>query len=80
MIYEVGIIIWITFGLGYVFMVISVITSAITKPTRKALGKLKAADRQMLARMLKHQLQVVTSMDNVSSIMRFKEHLTRFYR
>ena len=48
-----GIIIWILFGLGYIFMIVTVITDGISKPARKAAKKLAEAEKVMLARIVK---------------------------
>ena len=46
-------IIWILFGLGYIFMIISVITDGIKTPARKAVKKLAEAEKVMLARIVR---------------------------
>ena len=40
------------FGLGYIFMIISVITDGIKTPARKAVKKLAEAEKVMLARIV----------------------------
>ena len=48
-----GLIIWILFGLGYLFMIVSVITDGIKTPARKAIKKLAEAKKVILARILR---------------------------
>lgn len=51
-VYEIGLIVWIIFGLGYIFMIINVITDGLKKPARKAAKRLRKAEKVMVARIL----------------------------
>ncbi|XP_040581421.1 uncharacterized protein [Lepeophtheirus salmonis] len=49
LIYESFILIWIMFGLGYIFMIITIITDGIRKPVRRAVKKI---ERSFLKRII----------------------------
>jgi len=51
-VYEIGLVVWIIFGLGYIFMVIAVITEALRKPAKSAARRFKRGRRAMMARVL----------------------------
>lgn len=40
-VYEIGLVVWIVFGLGYIFMLIQVIADSLRKPARKAAKGIK---------------------------------------
>ena len=50
--YEVLIIIWIIFGLGYIFMVISLLTSGFIAPAKKAAQKFREAEKQLMTKIM----------------------------
>jgi len=61
-VYEAGIILWIIFGLGYIFLLITIITDMIKKPAQKATKKLKAAEKQLVSKIL-HEIIALRSPD-----------------
>lgn len=52
-VYETGLIIWILFGLGYIFMIITIITESIKTPARKAVKKIAEAEKIMVTKILR---------------------------
>jgi hypothetical protein len=57
-VYEACTIIWITFGLGYVFMIITVIADNLRRPARKAIKKIKVAEKIMTERIVQELLSM----------------------
>ena len=51
-VYEIGMIVWIVFGLGYIFMIITVIADALRKPARKAAKTFNARRKVMMTKIL----------------------------
>ena len=51
-IYETFVIIWITFGLGYVLMIILAISDGLKKPAAKVAKKLRKAEKVVLEKVL----------------------------
>ena len=51
-VYDTAIVIWIIFGLGYVFMIIGLITETLRKPARRAVKKLRVAEKAVIAKVL----------------------------
>ena len=57
-VYESFLVIWIVFGLGYVFMIVTVIADALRKPARKAVKTFRgAAERVFMGRVVNEILQ-----------------------
>eukprot|EP00094_Tigriopus_californicus_P008119 TCALIF_07815-PA protein Name:"Similar to Ork1 Open rectifier potassium channel protein 1 (Drosophila melanogaster)" AED:0.05 eAED:0.03 QI:539/0.87/0.66/1/0.87/0.88/9/102/639 len=59
-VYEIGLIVWIVFGLGYLIMIISNITMSLQKPARKAAKRIKMAEKVMVSRII-HEILVMRS-------------------
>ena len=59
-VYEVFVVIWIIFGLGYVFMIIGELMEGLRAPAKKAVKKLKKAEKVILERVL-HEIVVMKS-------------------
>lgn len=55
-VYEIGLIVWIIFGLGYLIMIISNITMSLQKPARKAAKGIKMAEKVMFTRIFQEIL------------------------
>ena len=51
-VYLVFTVVWIIFGLGYVFMIIGVITDGLKAPAKKAAKKLAKAEKAVIAKVL----------------------------
>ena len=51
-VYEIFIFIWVLFGLGYLFMIITVISDGLSFPAKQAAKKLKTAERQLVTKIL----------------------------
>ena len=58
LIYEIFIIIWITFGLGYVLMIILAISDGLRKPASKVAKKLAKAEKVVLEKVL-HEVVIL---------------------
>lgn len=56
--YEVGMIVWIVFGLGYIFMIVTVIADSLRRPARRAAKRIKAAEKVMVSRIL-HEIMLM---------------------
>lgn len=59
-VYEGALIVWIIFGLGYLFMIVTVITDGIRAPARKAVKRLAAAEKALMAKVLTEVLVMKT--------------------
>jgi hypothetical protein len=57
-VYELGLIVWIIFGLGYLFMIVDMLATAIRKPGRRAAKGIRAAERIMMTRVIKEIVRV----------------------
>jgi hypothetical protein len=51
--YEGAIVAWIIFGLGYVFMIINIITDGIRRPAKLAAKKFHRAEKALIEKVLK---------------------------
>jgi len=56
LVYEVFIIVWIVFGLGYILMVINLVTDAYKKSYQKAASALRPSDKQLISTVLREVL------------------------
>ena len=61
------VIVWIIFGLGYIFMVITLVTDAYTKSVALAARKLKPADKQLITSVLQEVMRRRAGGDNAPS-------------
>ena len=59
-VYEIFVVIWIIFGLGYVFMIIGELMEGLRSPARKAAKKLRKARKVILERVL-HEVVLIKS-------------------
>ncbi len=59
-IYEIAVVVWIIFGLGYVFMIINVISQGMKAPARRAAKRLALAEKALMAKVLE-ELVVIKS-------------------
>ena len=50
--YQACLMIWITFGLGYVFMLIAIIAEGLQKPARSAAKRFKARRRMAMGKVV----------------------------
>ena len=65
-VYEIGLVVWIIFGLGYIFMIITVISDGLKRPARKAAKRLKRAEKVMVSRIL-HEILDMRSKVNINT-------------
>ena len=59
-VYEIFVVIWIIFGLGYVFMIIGELMEGLRAPARKAAKKLRKAEKVILEKVL-HEVVLIKS-------------------
>ena len=50
--YLIGIVVWIILGLGFLIMIIALITEGLQKPAKKAVKRLAKAEKAVIARVL----------------------------
>ena len=55
-VYQIFIIVWIIFGLGFLFMIITLIADGLKKPAKSATKKFKQAQKVMFTRVLQEIL------------------------
>ncbi len=51
-VYQIALIVWIVFGLGYVFMIVGVIAENLKKPARSAARRFRKAEKAMTSKIL----------------------------
>ena len=54
--YQAFTVIWLTFGLGYIFMIVTVIADNLSKPARKAVKKFRVAEQKLLSNKILQEL------------------------
>ena len=57
-VYEISLVVWIIFGLGYIFMIITIITDSMRKPARSAAKRFRKAEKVMVTRILDEILEI----------------------
>ena len=64
-VYEIMLMIWITFGLGYLVMLISLITKSLRKPAKRAAKTFKKAEKILVDRII-NEIVIMRSRTPVS--------------
>ena len=54
--YQAFTVTWLVFGLGYIFMIVTVIADNLRKPARKAVKKLRVAEQMVLSNKILQEL------------------------
>ena len=54
--YQAFTVTWLVFGLGYIFMIVTVIADNLRKPARKAVKKFRVAEQKVLSNKILQEL------------------------